>query len=263
MQILKADFDLGPFWSRLHQAEQALLLLDFDGTLSPFVIDPALARPYPGVIELLGKIVRHGQTRLVVISGRDVDSLNSCLGLEPVPELWGCHGWQRRMPGGRTLQRGLPADAEGLLRQAELLAEEHGYALNLEKKPVSLALHWRGLAPERIKRMQDLVGDQWRQLTTSGELQLNEFDGGLELRSPGVHKGTAVEQLLVEVGPGTEIAYLGDDLTDEDAFAALDGHGLKVLVRSQLRETFADVWLQPPEQLLWFFEQWLMHRGEF
>ncbi len=259
MQLLNAAFNLEQFWKSLRQSEQSLLMLDFDGTLSPFVVDPNLARPYPGVKELLQNIQTHGQSRLIVISGREVDSLAHCLELEPVPELWGCHGWQRRLPGGRTLQRGLSHAAEAVLRQAERVAEAAGYALNLERKPVSLALHWRGMARDKVAHMQELFGSQWRQLSEESGLQLHGFDGGLELRCADVHKGTAVIQLACEVAETTPIAYLGDDLTDEDAFNAMAERGLKVLVRAEQRPTAADLWLQPPEELLWFLQQWAVN----
>ena len=53
------------------------------------------------------------------------------------------------------------------------------------------------------------------------------------------------------------VAYLGDDLTDESAFQALNGHGLSVLVRSEFRETSARVWLRPPVELMAFLQRWL------
>jgi trehalose-6-phosphatase len=52
------------------------------------------------------------------------------------------------------------------------------------------------------------------------------------------------------------IAYLGDDLTDEDAFKALKGKGLSVLVRDTQRDTLADCWLTPPDELLDFLHHW-------
>jgi trehalose-6-phosphatase len=52
------------------------------------------------------------------------------------------------------------------------------------------------------------------------------------------------------------VAYLGDDLTDEDAFRALKGKGLSVLVRKESRTTEADCWLKPPDELLDFLKKW-------
>ena len=94
-------------------------------------------------------------------------------------------------------------------------------------------------------------------------LTLVEFDGGLEIRVPGQDKGDAVRIIVSESHPGAAVAYLGDDQTDEDAFRALKGKGLAVLVRPQSRPTAAEVWLQPPQELIRFFEEWLRaSRGE-
>jgi trehalose-6-phosphatase len=62
--------------------------------------------------------------------------------------------------------------------------------------------------------------------------------------------------VLSETAGDGAIAYLGDDLTDEDAFAAVKPRGLAVLVRPELRETEADVWLQPPRELVAFLKRW-------
>ncbi|NOY14515.1 MAG: trehalose-phosphatase, partial [Deltaproteobacteria bacterium] len=226
MKILTDRTDLESFWKRLRQAQQALLLLDFDGTLAPFVADPAEARLYPGVAVLLQKLMLLKNNRLVIVSGREINSLSACLELETLPELWGCHGWQRCLPGGRALQRRLPGHIAEILERAAELARDSGYAAQLEVKPVSLALHWRGLEPEAADVMREQLGGCWQQLANENGLQLTAFDGGLELRGSELDKGTAVTQLLGELDENDSVAYLGDDLTDEDAFAALAERGL-------------------------------------
>lgn len=76
------------------------------------------------------------------------------------------------------------------------------------------------------------------------------------MRIRGRNKGDAVRQVLQEAGPGTVCAYLGDDRTDEDAFQALEGRGLGVLVRPALRQTSADLWLVPPRELVAVLDRW-------
>ena len=89
-----------------------------------------------------------------------------------------------------------------------------------------------------------------------------EFDGGLELRALGHNKHHAVKTVLSETPGDSVVAYLGDDLTDEDAFAAVKiAHGLAVLVRSEPRSTRADLWIQPPEELVVFLDRWREHRA--
>jgi trehalose-phosphatase len=85
---------------------------------------------------------------------------------------------------------------------------------------------------------------------------LKSFDGGIELRPPGITKARAVEELLNETPSPRTAAYLGDDATDEDAFNALKGKGLSVLVGKEYRPTRADLWLTPPEELIGFLAKW-------
>jgi trehalose-phosphatase len=91
-------------------------------------------------------------------------------------------------------------------------------------------------------------------------MELLRFDGGLELRTRGCNKQHAAKAILSEMGPDSAIAYLGDDLTDEDAFAVTKPRGIAVLVRSEYRETAADVWLRPPGELLAFMGRWRTRR---
>jgi trehalose-phosphatase len=90
---------------------------------------------------------------------------------------------------------------------------------------------------------------------------LEDFDGGMEIRVAATNKGDVVRAILSEMTRDSVIAYLGDDRTDEDAFVALDGRGLGVLVRTEFRETEADVWLRPPEGVLTFLTAWLAACG--
>jgi trehalose-6-phosphatase len=71
-----------------------------------------------------------------------------------------------------------------------------------------------------------------------------------------VHKGRVIERVFSELGEDAAIAYLGDGRTDEDAFRALRGRGLSVLVRLQPRASLAVAWLRPPEELLSFLVAW-------
>jgi trehalose-phosphatase len=92
-------------------------------------------------------------------------------------------------------------------------------------------------------------------------LHLLPFDGGLELRARGKNKGDAVSTILKESGSEVAAAYLGDDQTDENAFRAIKGRGVAILVRADPRPTVADIWLRPPEELGRFLRDWLIACG--
>jgi trehalose-phosphatase len=201
-------------------------------------------------------LIAAGHTRVVVVSGRAIADLGALLALDPLPELWGSHGWERQLADGAYRPPALGALPVAGLQTAHEAAAARGLEQALERKPAGLALHWRGLAPEAIQGLREEIGQVWASIVLQYGLKVHQFDGGLELRVPGQDKGSAVRTLLAELQPGAAIAYLGDDLTDEDAFHAIGGRGLRVLVRPEQRPSAADVWLRPPEELLAFLRRW-------
>lgn len=256
MRPLRDDLEVEGFFQEARRASARVLMLDYDGTLAPFRERTDEAVPYPGVREALTELLTTGRTRLVIVSGRAVGSLCRVLGLVPTPELWGSHGWEHWLPDGTYQLAALDDTAREALRQAQRWAEVTGWASRCERKPAGLAFHWRGLAPTVIDALGPRVREAWQAIGRGAGLVVHPFDGGLEMRVPGRSKGDVVQMVLDQAGSGAVAAYLGDDLTDEDAFAAIDGRGLGVLVRPELRPTVAAAWLRPPEEVLAFLSQW-------
>jgi trehalose 6-phosphate phosphatase len=259
MNVLERQTNYGPFLERLRSAPARVLLLDYDGTLAPFCVDRTLAFPYPEVPPLIVRIMAQG-TRVVLVSGRPVRELLLLSGISPQPEIWGSHGLERLMADGRYEVSSVPAHKDYLLA-AEAILRDAGLEKQTEIKPGGVAVHWRGMSPVKAEKLAREVPQLWKPLLDRAPLWLLEFDGGVEIRVAGPGKGDAVRAILKESGPGAAVAYLGDDQTDEDAFQALKGNGLTVLVRPQSRPTAADTWLQPPHELLQFFQEWLRAAG--
>lgn len=256
MQTLEAGLNLEVFLKTIPTAQQRVLLLDYDGTLAPFRVERDQAVPYDGVRELLTSILAVQRTRLVVISGRAVQDLIPLLG-EPLPEIWGSHGWERLLPDGTYSAPEFDTDAaEGLAHARAWVRQSNLGKDRVEDKPASVAIHWRGLDPQEVEAVRAVALQGWSPLAHASGLTLKSFDGGIELGVPGKDKGVAVRTILAEVGANSVAAYLGDDRTDEDAFEAIKGRGLGILVRPELRATAASVWLKPPEEMLEFLKHW-------
>ena len=260
MKALEPQVTYSSFLDRLRSAPARVLLLDYDGTLAPFTADRSLAFPYPKVPALLVRIMAGG-TRVVLISGRPARELVLLSGIHPHPEIWGSHGLERLKPDGSYQVGKLPHQHQsGLLLAAKALRSE-GLERHMELKPGGIAVHWRGLSAPDADAIETRVRRLWLPMLTEHSLTLIEFDGGLEIRVPGQNKGDAIRTIISESGRDAAVAYLGDDQTDEEAFRALKGKGLTVLVRPQSRPTAAEVWLQPPQELIRFFEEWLRAAG--
>jgi len=258
MQVLSPRLDVTQFLAALPSARERVLMLDYDGTLAPFQVRPDRAVPYPGVTDVLRELMDEGLTRVVIISGRRAEGLVPLLALERHPEIWGGHGWERLLPDGRLLSHAAdPALRRALDEAAAAVGELLRTGARLERKPASVALHWRGLPALAIAKVETRAREAWTP-RAGGELDLLTFDGGLELRAGGCNKQHAVKSVLSETGNDSAIAYLGDDVTDEDAFEAVKPRGIAVLVRPEIRETAADLWIRPPRELLSFIRNWLV-----
>src|SRR5271155_5047773 len=249
------------FMKAVARSPVSALLLDYDGTLAPFCLNRQQALPFPGVTELLQEIIANGRTRVVIITGRNAREVIPLLAVHPSPEIWGCHGLERLKPDGscetprveEAVVHAL-ADADRWLRYQRL----HNRA---EFKTGAVAIHWRGLDEAAAAETRSQVLRGWFPIAQSTPMELLEFDGGIEMRMPGRDKGDAVRTILDEIGPEVPVAYLGDDVTDEQVFLALDTLGLSVLVRPEWRTTAAALWIRPPEGLRDFLTRWLQACG--
>jgi trehalose-phosphatase len=241
----------------LRAAPRSVLMLDYDGTLAPFHVDRFAATPYPGVEERLETLSTIPQVRLVLVSGRSARELHDLLPPGVRAEIWGSHGRERLRSNGAYERFALSTVQQAALEQVGLEMSALGLAETLEVKPTSLAIHWRSFEPAMQERIRSLVPSILARISQPGGMHLLPFDGGLELRSTDRTKGTAVAEILSQEPDDLPVAYLGDDLTDEDAFVAVGNKGYSILVRSEVRASFARYWLRPPEELLEFLDGWI------
>ena len=235
------------------------LLLDYDGTLSPFRVDRFQARPWAGVRELLTRIQQQGRTRMAIISGRPAHEIGPLLGIDPPLEVWGLHGAERLFPDGRSELQPEPEAAREKLKMLRALLKCDSFGGLFEDKANAAVMHWRGASVCMARHIEKRTRAMFEPLAGTGGLELLEFEAGVELRI-GRDKGGAVEAILGEADADAPVAYLGDDCTDEAAFRAVNqvgGQSLSVLVRNQWHDTAAGLWLRPPVELRGFFEDWI------
>jgi trehalose-phosphatase len=254
MRALDPKLDLDDFFAAARQAPQRVLMLDYDGTLAPFHADPRLALPYPRACAVLRELACPSM-RIVIVSGRRLQDLRAPLALLPHTEVWASHGWEHAA-GGRVTRRVPNVEVRHALAHAAACARPLAReGVRIEEKVGSVALHWRGLAADSVALIRDTANKAWEPLEHD-ELALVAFDGGLELRARAWGKGDAARCVLAACAPGAACAYVGDDTSDEEAFRAIRGKGLSVLLRESRRNTCATVWLSQPWELSRFLERW-------
>ena len=244
------------FFERCDRTKTARLLLDYDGTLAPFHTDRYKAYPYPGIISILNRIIQTGRTKVSIISGRPIKEIQSLLRPLQNFEVWGAHGLEHISADGVYERASVDPEVLSILNKAEDWLLQSGLLSIAEIKPGGIAVHWRGLAPTEAEDILNRVRNGWSRFDEVPSVKLLLFDGGIELRTTHPDKGDAIGAILRNANSHAAISFLGDDLTDEDAFRVLSKHGLSILVRPEYRATAANVWLRPPHELIEFLNLW-------
>lgn len=241
------------FWNELVNAPEAALLLDYDGTLAPFAVEPSRAFPHEGVREVLEKIGK-GRTRVVLVSGRPARDVFFLLAPGFPLEIWGEHGGERLRRDGAKEYASLPEGGNVLLDEADALAATLLPRERIERKHFSVAVHVRNLAGGKpiLAELRNL----WATILQCGEWNIRSFAEGIEFRRAGIDKGRAVRTVLAEMSSRAALACVGDDETDEDAFRALGTRGLSLLVSADPRDTAAEYRLTSPGEVLAFLQRW-------
>ncbi|HEY0126872.1 MAG TPA: trehalose-phosphatase [Blastococcus sp.] len=197
-----------------------LVASDYDGVLARLRDDPSDAVPEPGVAEVLGRLAAVDGVTVALVSGRGVADLRTTSGLSG-PYRWvGSHGAE--FDGPLTGELAGRRD-ELAARLAPLVAGTEG--ARLEVKPASVAVHVRQVA-DRVAAAALLTDTRSR---ADSSLTLKPGKDVLELAVTDADKGSAVRRLAGELGAVATL-YLGDDLTDEDAFRALGAGDVTVKI---------------------------------
>ncbi|MCV7298137.1 trehalose-phosphatase [Mycobacterium barrassiae] len=205
----------------ISRVPKILVTCDFDGTLAPIVSNPADARMLPDAAAALTALADLADTAVALVSGRALDVLRTLSAVPPVIHLVGSHGAE--------FDSGFAHDIdEDLLRRiiaelTEIAADKPG--VTVETKPASVALHVRNASPadgEAALEAARRASAAWDAHATAGKAVL-------EFAVISTDKGEAVDILRDQTGSAA-VVFLGDDVTDEKAFARLrDGDiGVKV-----------------------------------
>jgi trehalose 6-phosphate phosphatase len=240
-------------WSDLAaqmQGRRPAIFLDYDGTLTPIVSRPHLARLTDEMRATLRRLAAAWPT--TVVSGRGREDAQTLVAVDEL-HYAGSHGFDIAGPGADGLRYEVdpsiaPAMADAA---AELESSTAGIpGILVENKKYSVAVHYRLVPQERVADVERAVDDA---ITVRPQLRKQPGKKIFELR-PALDwdKGRAVLWLLESLGLDRDDVipiYIGDDTTDEDAFRALEGRGIGILVAEVPRPTAASHSLQDVEEV--------------
>jgi alpha,alpha-trehalase len=226
------------------------IFLDYDGTLSPIVETPEKAIMADDMREAVIELARH--CPLGIISGRDLEDVRDKVKIDSIVYA-GSHGFDITGPDGLKFEDTVGEEFLPALDSAEKALKERLGSLEglfVERKKFAIAIHYRLVAPENVERVEAVVDE-----VTEGHSELRKAYGKkiFELQ-PKVdwHKGKALFSLMKTLELDRDAVlpfYIGDDVTDEDAFRALKGRGIGIVVREESYETAAVYSLKDPEEV--------------
>lgn len=213
-----------------------VLLLDFDGTVAEFNPDPAAPELTPERHALLMSIARRPTMSLGIVSGRRLDDLRRRTKLPDHVYHAGLHGLEIEVHGTRTTHPDLAEAVERMCGLADCLKQlldefPEGY---IEDKGASVAVHTRRMPKDMHDRAfarADVLAVPWIAKNYIRRLEGNAVVEYL----PNIkgHKGDATNWITADVETKLQqrawVAYIGDDITDEDAFGAITS-GISILV---------------------------------
>jgi trehalose 6-phosphate phosphatase len=197
------------------------LFLDIDGTLAEIANTPDAVRIEEEIAATLPRLLRELKGALALVTGRAITSADLLFPGLALP-IAGQHGCERRDAAGAIHLHAANKKTQGKLRKLlNGLAKRHPHLL-LEDKGAALALHYR-----RIPELESLVHEALlRELEEDEGYELQPGKMLLEVRPEGRDKGTAIDDFMAEPPfAGRVPVFVGDDLTDEHGFAAVERLG--------------------------------------
>ncbi len=243
--ISRLPADVTAAIAEVSETERLLVATDFDGCLAPIVDDPATARALPESMEALRALTVTPGTVVAVVSGRGLADLSNLLGPVERVHLVGSHGAETSAEDREDAAVLSTEDARRLgrlrLELQQITAEYRG--VRLELKPTGIAVHLRGMHPSDAAAITTQIEEN---PATWPGVHLLRGKMVLELTVVTTNKGRALKALM-KANHCTATVFIGDDITDENAFGVLSGDDVGIKVGSG--RTAADVRIADPSRV--------------
>ncbi len=240
--------------------DDLVLFLDFDGTLAPIVERPGDAQPLDGIREVVEAIA--DRIPVGVISGRGLEDVAARLGAEGVVYA-GSHGMEIRDREGQRHETDKLRSLLPEIDRYERWLREHFSEIpqiEVERKRFGVAVHFRRAPQMRDdveQTLEDLVAEHNKFHIGTGKM-VRELQPDL-----GLNKGTALRFIwnVVDEHQRRRPIFIGDDVTDEDAFEMIGDGGFGILVGDKERSTAARLHLESPRAVRGFLRRLAQRLG--
>ena len=248
--------------SKISKAEHILLLLDYDGTLTPIVRRPELARLPNRTRTLLKQLLRRKYVTVGIISGRSLRDVKKLVGLKGTIYV-GNHGLELEGPNFKFVN---PAakNSKPLIQKIGRKLKEKLRQINgalVEPKGLTLSVHHRLVKGSDLIILKGIFDNVTKPFRIRKKIKVGMGKKVFEVRPPVKwDKGKIVKWILARLYPGHKAKgllpiYLGDDRTDEDAFRALKRKGLTIFVGKKKAFSKADYFVTSTEEVNSFLDR--------
>lgn len=250
---------------QIKKVRQTILMLDFDGTLTPIVDTPEKAHLSDNARKLLQDIAGHRCFIVGVISGRAINDLRERVGVSNIIYV-GNHGLEIEGPDfsfvhpvTREIKPVLYVIREVLERKLSAIP-----GVIIEDKGIDLSIHYRLVNDERVQEVRNIVEDTIAVLKIQGKVRMAQGKKVYEIRpNTAWDKGEAVNYIIRKYRKKTKRSgllpvYVGDDLTDEDAFREINNHGgIAVYIGGENSKSLARYYLKTTDEVELLLERLL------
>lgn len=231
-----------------------LLVLDYDGTLSPIVEHPALAVLSKTARDKIRYLSSHAHFSIGIISGRSLEDIKRKIGLDDIYYA-GNHGLEIESPKMKFTSPEAKKLMVLMLRLEGQLADKLSSirGVFVENKNLTLSIHFRKAKEKEIARLKDIFDNSVRPFLRRKEIVVANGKKVLEVRpNLGIDKGKAFLWMFKDLQfshPEIIAVYVGDDQTDESAFEAVNRKkGLSVFVGKPNKNSRALYYLKSPKE---------------
>ena len=238
---------LSSFKQIFDESSRRLFLLDYDGTLSPIVLDPSTSKPSVGIVDLLKRLSSDFNVNVAIISGRDKEFLNYIF--DPNTILSAEHGAFLRIPGQDwELQYEYNDKWKHTVLQIFKKYTDRCAGSFIENKSTSLAWHYRNTESEYAHiRSREFIEELENKIGSKANLTIIDGDKVVEMKPSDADKGIAARKICDLYQPDF-ILSIGDDRTDEDMFKALPDNALTIKVG--VKNSFAKFTIKTQEEVM-------------